>query len=140
MEKAEKKCVMILDEELPAGVLANAAGILGMTLGKHIPEMIGPDVTDKNGRAHLGITAYPVPILKAGKDKLRQIREQLYEPDFDGCVAVDFSDVAQSCRTYEEFTDRAAAAEGESITYLGIGIWGTKKQVNRLTGSLPLLR
>ena len=99
MEAENRKCVMILDEELPAGVLANAAGILGMTLGKQIPEVIGPDVLDKNGREHLGITAYPVPILKADKEKLRQIREQLYQPEFAECVAVDFSDVAQSCRT-----------------------------------------
>lgn len=48
--------------------------------------------------------------------------------------------MAQSCRTYDEFISRAAAAREEDITYLGIGIWGTKKQVNRLTGSLPLLR
>ena len=68
MEAENRKCVMILDEELPAGVLANAAGILGMTLGKQIPEVIGPDVLDKNGREHLGITAYPVPILKADKE------------------------------------------------------------------------
>ena len=40
MEAENRKCVMILDEELPAGVLANAAGILGMTLGKQIPEVI----------------------------------------------------------------------------------------------------
>ena len=37
MEAENRKCVMILDEELPAGVLANAAGILGMTLGKTNP-------------------------------------------------------------------------------------------------------
>ena len=108
MEAENRKCVMILDEELPAGVLANAAGILGMTLGKQIPEVIGPDVLDKNGREHLGITAYPVPILKAGKEKLRQIREQLYQPEFAECVAVDFSDVAQSCNDYDEFTSKAA--------------------------------
>lgn len=54
MEAENRKCVMILDEELPAGVLANAAGILGMTLGKQIPEVIGPDVLDKKRKGAPG--------------------------------------------------------------------------------------
>ena len=49
MELQDRKCVMILNEELPAGVLANTAGILGITLGKKVPENIGPDIYDKDG-------------------------------------------------------------------------------------------
>ena len=59
MELQDRKCVMILNEELPAGVLANTAGILGITLGKKVPENIGPDIYDKDGREHLGIVLYP---------------------------------------------------------------------------------
>lgn len=51
----DKKCVMVLDEELPLGMLANTAGIMGITLGKHLPEAVGPGVCDKSGRVHLGI-------------------------------------------------------------------------------------
>jgi len=140
MELTANKCVMVMDEALPLGIIANTAGIMGLTLGKHIPETIGPEVLDKSGRAHLGIIQIPVPVLKADSEKIKEIRRRLYEPEFAGLIVVDFSDVAQSCRTYDEFISRAAAAREEDITYLGIGIWGTKKQVNRLTGSLPLLR
>ena len=138
MEIQDQKCVMVIDEALPAGIAANTAGIMGITLGRHIPEAVGPDVLDKDGRTHLGIIAVPVPILKASADKIKDIREQLYAPEFSDLTVVDFSDVAQSCNVYDEFIEKAADAD--EYTYYGIGICGRKKSVNKLTGSLPLLR
>lgn len=101
---------------------------------------MGPDVRDKSGRAHLGITALPVPILRADRQTLRALRRKLYEPCFAGLTAVDFSDLAQGCGTYSEFTRKAAATPEEELSYFGIGICGAKKLVGRLTGNLPLLR
>ena len=140
MDMQNQKCVMVMDEDLPLGVIANTAGIMGITLGKHMPETVGPDVRDKSGREHLGIIEFPVPILKADKEKIRSIREQLYQPCYSDLMVVDFSDVAQGCRTYDEFIDKAAQAEEKEFQYLGIGICGSKKLVNKLTGNLPLLR
>ena len=140
MDMQNQKCVMVMDEDLPLGVIANTAGIMGITLGKHMPETVGPDVRDKSGREHLGIIESPVPILKADKEKIRSIREQLYQPCYSDLMVVDFSDVAQGCRTYDEFIDKAAQAEEKEFQYLGIGICGSKKLVNKLTGNLPLLR
>ncbi|MDO4269387.1 MAG: DUF2000 domain-containing protein [Eubacteriales bacterium] len=140
MDAQNEKCVMVIDETLPLGVIANTAGILGITLGKHIPEAVGPDVCDKDGRSHLGIIGIPVPILKASREALRELRQKLYQPDFAGLVTVDFSDVAQSCNTYDDFISKAAQTEEKALAYFGVGICGAKKLVNKLTGSLPLLR
>ncbi len=140
MDIQNEKCVMIIDEALPLGIIANTAGIMGITLGKLVPEAVGPDVQDGQGRAHAGIIATPVPVLRADRERLRDIREKLYQPEFSELCVVDFSDVAQSCNDYEEFARRAAATEPEGIAYFGIGICGKKKLVNKLTGSLPLLR
>lgn len=140
MDTENTKCVMVVAEDLPAGLIANAAGIMGITLGKHIPETVGPNVYDKSGKEHLGIIEFPVPVLKAAKEKIKEIREKLYRPDFSDLLAVDFSDVAQSCKTYDEFIGKAALVAADEITYYGIGICGAKKQVNKLTGNLPLLR
>lgn len=62
----------------------------GLTLGKHIPETIGPEVLDKSGCAHLGIIQIPVPVLKADKEKIKEIRQRLYQPDFASRIVVDF--------------------------------------------------
>lgn len=140
MDGQTEKCVMVLDESLPPGLVANTAGILGITLGKHIPEAVGSDVTDRSGRTHLGIIEFPVPILRADRETLYELRERLYEPAFAALTVVDFSDVAQGCKTYDEFIAKAAQTEEDSLHYLGLAICGTKKLVNKLTGSLPLLR
>ncbi len=140
MQAQNDKCVMLLDQDLSLGFLANTAGIMGITLGKHIPETVGPDVLDKSGKKHLGIIEMPVPVLKADQEKIRAIREQLYQPEFADLIVVDFSDVAQSCNVYEEYIKKAAGVEEKEMMYFGIGICGAKKLVNKLTGSLPLLR
>ena len=140
MDGQIEKCVMVLDEGLPPGLAANTAGILGITLGKHISETVGPDVTDRSGRTHLGIIEFPVPILRAGRETLYELRERLYEPAFAALTAVDFSDVAQGRKTYDEFIAKAAQTEKDRLHYLGLAICGAKKLVNKLTGSLPLLR
>lgn len=140
MEIENKKCVMILDEDLPLGIQANTAAILGITLGKHVPETVGPDVCDKSGRAHLGIIAIPVPVLKASREHIRELRRRLYQPEFAQVVTVDFSDVAQGCNVYDEYQAHAAATREEDFRYFGLGLCGPKKLVNQLSGSLPLLR
>ena len=98
MESTTSKCVMVLDENLPLGLLANTAAILGITLGKHMPEAVGADVLDGSGKAHLGIIMFPVPILRGDAEQIRAIRETLYGVDYQDVIVVDFSDVAQCCK------------------------------------------
>lgn len=135
-----EKCVVVLDGELPLGLLANTAAILGITLGKELPEAVGPGVRDRSGREHLGIVEFPVPVLRSTPEGIRALRERLYEPGFQELTAVDFSDVAQSCKTYGEFMERMGEVPEGDLRYLGLALCGARKQVDRLTGSLPLLR
>lgn len=94
MDLQNEKCVMVIDENLPLGIIANTAAIMGITLGKKMPEVVGTDVYDRTGNEHLGIIEFPVPILKGEVD----------------------------------------------LNYFGIAICGAKKKVNKLTGSMALLR
>ena len=140
MDLEKEKCVMVIDEKLPLGIIANTAAILGITLGREVPEVIGPNVKDKTGKEHLGIIAVPVPILKGNTDLIKEIRERLYDEEFEELIVVDFSDVAQSSNTYDVFTEKLSQVPEESLQYFGIAIFGNKKKVNKLTGSIPLLR
>lgn len=135
-----EKCVIVLDSALPQGLAANTAAILGITLGKTLPEAVGPDVQDGSGNPHPGIIAFPVPILRGDGSVLRALLEKLRTPPFSGLFAADFSGLAQGCKTYGEFQAKMAAAPEESLQYLGLAVCGEKKLVNKLTGSLPLLR
>lgn len=140
MSQNSNKCVMVLDERLPIGVIANTAAILGMTLGAKLPEIIGPDVSDQSGTVHLGIVAFPVPILKGTPDTIKALHAKLRQPEFQSLTAADFSDLAQGCKTYTEFISKMAGTQELDLQYLGIAICGAKKKVNQLTGSIPLLR
>lgn len=140
MDWKNEKCVMVIDGSLPLGIIANTAAIMGITLGKKIPEAVGVDVTDRSGSKHPGIIEFPVPVLRGSPEIIKQIREKLYQPDFQDLTAVDFSDLAQGCKTYEEFIEKMGHVSEDDLEYLGIAICGTKKKINKLTGSMPLLR
>ena len=98
------------------------------------------DVFDKTGKCHLGIIEFPVPILKGNSALIKELRERLYQPEYDELTVVDFSDIAQSCKTYDEFIGKICNVPENGLNYFGIAICGCKKQVNKLTGSMPLLR
>jgi len=140
MDLHNEKCVMVIDEHLPLGIIANTAAIMGITLGKEMPDVVGKDVTDKTGCGHLGIIKFPVPVLKGNTESIKAIREKLYTPDFSDLTVVDFSDLAQSCKTYDEYIEKMKNVSEFNLNYFGIAICGAKKKVNKLTGSMPLLR
>ncbi len=140
MDLQNEKCVMVIDDSLPSGVIANTAAILGISLGKQRPEIVGADVTDRSGMGHPGIIAFPVTILRGTPELLKALRGKLSEPKFRELTAVDFSDLAQGCKTYPEFIGKMGDAPESSLQYYGIALYGAKKKVNQLTGSLTLLR
>lgn len=131
---------MIIDESLPLGIIANTAAIMGITLGRKLPETVGVDVIDQSGNKHLGIIEFPIPILRGTSETIKLIRQKLYAPDFQDLTVVDFSDLAQSCKTYCEFIDKISRVSESALQYFGIAICGAKKKINKLTGNLPLLR
>lgn len=140
MDWQNEKCVMVIDEGLPLGMIANTAAIMGITLGKKMPEVVGADVTDQSGSEHLGIIEFPVPILRGTRPDIKQMREKLYQPEFQDLTVVDFSDLAQSCKTYDEFMEKMGRVSESDLQYLGVAICGSRKKVNKLTGNMPLLR
>ena len=124
MDLQNEKCVMVIDENLPLGIIANTAAIMGITLGKKLPEVVGVDVYDRTGNEHLGIIEFPVPILKGNADIIKNIREKLYDPEFSDLTVVDFSDLAQSCKTYSEFIEKMKGLAETDLNYFGIVICG----------------
>ena len=140
MNVENEKCVIVVDENLPLGIIANTAAILGITMGMKMPDVVGNDVLDLEGNAHMGIIQFPVPILKGNTKILKKLRTRLFEPQFSELTVVDFSDLAQRCKTYNEFIGKMANTSESRLNYIGIAVCGNKKQINKLTGSMPLLR
>ncbi|QKW07736.1 DUF2000 domain-containing protein [Streptomyces sp. NA04227] len=138
LDVKNSKCVIVVNDDLPVGLTVNAASVVSLTLGRSVPELIGQDVKDADGAVHLGITLIPVPILKAPAEKVAEIHAAATEdPEV---VVVGFSDLAQSCRTYDEYIERLGASESAALAYSSVGLFGPRKQLNKWTGSLALLR
>ncbi|WP_320130099.1 DUF2000 domain-containing protein [uncultured Sphaerochaeta sp.] len=135
-----EKIVMVFAEDLPLGLIANTAGVFGMTLGKKFPELVDVDVQDSDGKFHAGITNVPIPILKASQEYLKEIRTMVYKQNYDDVFVVDFSDIAQGANTYSVYIEKMYAVSEKDLHYLGLCLGGNKKKINKLTGSLPLLR
>ncbi|SMO91520.1 DUF2000 domain-containing protein [Melghirimyces algeriensis] len=135
----ERKCVMVIDSELPMGLIANTAAVLALTLGKKVEGIIGPEVIDVTGTIHEGITTMPIPILKGDKSNIKALRDTIgaEHPDL---LLVDFSNAAQTTKNYEDYIHKMAQCAQDDLEYLGIAIYGEKRKVNKLTGSLGLLR
>ena len=132
------KCVMFVSEALPVGLAVNAAGVLAATLGRRVESLVGADVVDGSGERHAGLVRIPIPVLKADEEAIRDVRSRA--SGIEGLLVVDVTEMAQSSRTYEEYRDRMALAQGDELGYLGVALYGEKRAVNKLTGNLPLLR
>lgn len=134
----DKKCVIIVDETLPAGIIANATACLGFSLGGQLPEEIGPVQTDASGIQHGGLLNIPIPILAADKMQLHNVINSAYAADLD--YVFDMSEAAQSSKTQQEYGDRIRKITADEMKYWAVACYGPKKTINRLCGNLPLYR
>lgn len=133
------KSVIIIDEELPLGLAMNALSVIGVSLGGALNSFVGPDIYSKDNVKYPGVVNSPLPILKAGKEKLISIHNSFFENNMD-VVVFPFSKLAQSCRTYTEYESKLSEENHTDLDLSGIGIVGLKSKVNKFTGSLPLYK
>ena len=134
------KCVLVIDNTQPTGIIANIASILSITLGKKACDIVGHDVLDKQGEIHSGITRCPIPILGASPETIKEVRERLRSFDAKDMVLVDFSTVAQQAKIYEEYEQGMRETDEADLCYMGIGIYAEKRIINKATGNLSLIR
>lgn len=133
------KAVIIVDAELPPGVITNTAAILGMSLGKKYPEIVGRNLINKDKEIHEGITIIGLPILSADKEKLKSIRDNAKQ--FENQIfEVNVLNLTRSTRSYEEYAEKLEQVANQDLEYQGILLYGEKKAINKLTGNLSLFK
>lgn len=100
------KCVILIDESLPLGLIANSAEAI-------------------ENRVHTGITTMPIPILKSDISQLKKLRDILFDDKYHECLVVDFTNVAQSTKTYEDYSNAISTTPLDQLEYLDIAIYSS---------------
>jgi hypothetical protein len=132
------KCVIVIADDLPLGLTANAAAVMGITLGREIPDILGAEGRDAAGERHRGLVKIPVPCLKAPRDRIKAIRDEATaDPRL---LVVDFSESALKAKTDKDYLENLATLAPTEIGYIALGLHGPKALVTRLTEKLSLLR
>jgi hypothetical protein len=131
---------MVINQKLPLGLIANTAAVLAVSVGNRVNDIVGEDVLDKDDQLHRGITQVSIPLLKGDDELIRSIRDKLLTMATDDLFYVDFCDVAQKSKHYDEYKTNLRKTPADNLNYLGIAIYGPPKQVNKLTGHIGLLR
>lgn len=131
------KLAFIIADDLPIGLAINTGALLGATLGDALPYLIAKNLPDGSGGMHLGLSWLPMPVLKADRPTLKAIADRARSASL---LLTDVSEPAQTARTFEEYEQQLTAVSSEELVYLGVGLYGDKKMVNKLVGKLALYR
>jgi hypothetical protein len=131
--------VLVIDQDLPVGVIANTAAVLALSIGRLLPGLIGHDLEDSAGNRRHGITTAALPILKGTARSLSALRASVkpYEPDL---TVLDLISATQTTKSYADYAEQVKATPESELQYLGIALCGPGKTVSKFTGSLGLLR
>ena len=132
------KTVIILEPHQPLGLLINTASILSITIGDIVKNIRGEDTIDADGIKHLGVIKTPLPILSADSDTLRSIYNRVKNDD--KFIVADFTKLAQSCKTYEEYIEKCLNTKNCDMEILGLAIYGKRKDINKIVGNLKTLK
>ncbi|MBD3897292.1 DUF2000 domain-containing protein [Halomonas sp. ML-15] len=130
------KSVIVLASNLPNGLAANFAAVLGMSLGKHSPELVGNDTASADGILLKGITRVPLPILCVPESEL----PGLFHAAEELPIRFTYMRAAFEASDYADYTLRINSASFEEQTPLGVLLAGPRKAVDRICGQLSLLR
>lgn len=130
------KSAIIINPDLPSGLLANAIACITSGLFLEGKNLVGEKIEGKD-ISYIPITKIPILILKPGQQSLVELCEQAQKLNLKYMA---FTKEAQSTTDYAQYTERVAGKDLMSVTLLGLGVVGENKEINSLVGSLPMLR
>lgn len=130
------RCVIVMDEELSGGSLANAIAVIALTAGQRHPALIGEPLVDASGFAHPGLIPTGIPMLRAPQSELGGLRQAALD---NGCDVVDFPAEGQQTKSYGEFQGMMAQIPTGSIKYTGMALIGQKRTISKIVNKLELI-
>jgi len=137
---APDKVVIVLSAELSLGRAANVAACLAAGLAAVLPGWGGHSLRDADGVASVASSHLPIIVLGADATRMAALCGRLGQEPPPGCKLCLFPSYAQDIHDASVYWVRHGQTSHRSEGMLGLGLAGSKKWVNGLTGSLPMLR
>ncbi len=125
-----------VDDLTAPGLAANAAAVLAVTLGATVQGIAGPDLVDADGAVHPGLFERGYRCWAARARRLPALRAQALAA---GVGVIDIPAVGQQTNDYDEGRAHVAGTATADLEYLGLALHGSRRAVNRVTGTLRLL-
>jgi hypothetical protein len=137
-DSSQHRCTIVIDKNLPAGLAINAASVIGISFGRTVENLVGPDMQSLDAINYPGVIYSPLPVLLASGE---YIRELLTHAESDNEIYImPFSALAQSCKTYDEYGERISSVDSSNIELVAVGLIGPKNKITKMTGNLPLYK
>ena len=125
LHSKQYKAYIVLFRDLPTASVLNTVALLSMGLAKEMPDLVGPEVLDSDGRRHLGICQCPVILLKAkSASKLQNTYNCMKD---DGFCVIPFFEHSRELMTYSEYQASTAKIPVEELILSGFGTVGEAK-------------
>jgi hypothetical protein len=131
-----ERCVIVINQDLPLGNIANAAAVLALTLGQRHPMLVGEVLADSQGQCWPGLIPIGISVLAASEEQLGALLQQPRAAEVDRIL---FPVDGQQTTNYAQFRASVANLPSSEWRLLGIALAGEKKTVRKLTAKLNLL-
>jgi len=132
---ARLKWVIVVDDTVPRGRLANAIACVAASVGHSVDGLIGQGGADADDIAHAGLPWAGCSILAASSEQLEDIRKKASAND--SMFVSDMPSAAQTSRVYDEYLAELAT-ETDPHT-IAVAVVGPRNSIDRLVKRLSLL-
>lgn len=136
---SDLRLAIVVNPELPVGLIANTAGAIAIGLGATVPALAARRLTDRGDRSVDIISSQPVPILQADGATIRALLLKALGQPGERAV-VPFPAFARSQHVYADYEAAFPGRDLSEEPIDGLGLAGPAKWVRSLTGALKLLR
>jgi hypothetical protein len=132
----ETKTALILRRDLAAWQIANVAAFLAGGLAGTHGQMMGEPYRDRDGRPYSALIREPVFVFGATLEELRRTHQRALSRELVPAIYI-----ADMFKTTNDIDNRAAVAATapDALDFVGLGVHGPRKTIDKVVNSLRFL-
>jgi hypothetical protein len=132
----ETKTALVVRGDLAGWQVANVAAFLAGGLAGTHPHLMGEPYKDGSGRAYTGLIREPVFVYGATVEELRRTHQRALSRELVPAVYIE-----AMFKTTNDADNRTAfaAAPVDALDFVGVGVHGPRKVIDKIVNSLKFL-